>query len=478
MWHLRREFWLRRLNGALFTGAVLALAVMLNVFAARHPVRWDLTREQAFTLSPATKAVLGRLQAPVRAIGFFEGGQAGRMADLMEEYTAAGGGRFSFTAVDPDQQPSLVARYQVSEFGTLVLEQGARVERVAPWDLMAAPDPTGAGTALDEEAVTRALLRLTQDRQRTVYFLQGHGEQDPEQEYFQARRALEAEGYRVLPLDLVAAGQVPDDADAIVLAGPRKDLTARESEVLAGWAGPGRGLLALVDPVPGGPLANLQTLLGRWGIALDDNLVVDPASSYRYDEAAPIPDYTRHAITAPLGAARLPMVIPRARSVRAVDGGGAVHSPLLLTTDRAWAAPAAAVAGGTVAPPAAGARGPFTLALAVEFGEAQPVTAGPPVPDAAPAAAPPPGKAVVVGSSAFAARGAVDIPGNLDFLVNAVHWVTSQPDALSIPPRPAGARNLTPTGTQLTLMLWLLVAAAPLGTVAAGTAVWWRRRYL
>lgn len=478
-----------RAHTAVWTAAVLTLLAVANALAARHPVRWDLTRDRAFSLSAATREVLGRLREPVQVIGFYENGDAGRMADLMKEYAAASGGMVAFTAVDPVARPSLVQQYQVADFGTLVLEQGNRREKVDPWDTMGEPDPTGQGGFAGELAVTRALVRLTQDRPRTVYFLQGHGERDLQGDFSQARRALEAEGYQVRPLNLVTEAGIPADADAIVIAGPRRDLTEQEAERLAAWARTGKGLIGLVDPLPGSgpPLANLERLLRLWGVALGNDVVVDPARNYLRDQAAPVPEYAHHAITGKLDAGALAMVIPGPRSLRQVEAAGALESPLLRTSDKAWAAPAGAVpAGGSLKQAPGSPRGPFTLGVAVEFPESRPASAeaaapsgaGTAAPDAAPRPAPVPGKGVFVGSSAFATNDLIRIQGNLDFLVNAVNWVTSRPDGLSIRPKPAIRRDLTLTGRDVSLIFWSSVAGLPLLVLAAGGAVWWRRRHL
>ncbi len=460
---------------------MLAAVIMANVLVARHPVRWDFTQTRAFSLSEATREVLAHLEQPVQAIGFYEYGQSGPMGDLLQEYAAASRGLMQVTVVDPVTQPALAQHYQVVQSGTVILEQGTRREKVDPWDLASEPEPADQPGFAGEQALTRALVRLTQERQRLVYFLQGHGERDPQGDFAQARRALEAEGYLVRSLNLATEPQIPDTADAVIVAGPHRDLAEREVRLVSDWAHTGKGLIFLVDPLPAGgtSLANLGQLMRQWGVALDDNLVVDPGRNYLFDAATPVPEYARHAITGKLEDDNLVMVMPGTRSLHLTDTAAAA-SPLLVTSGQAWAAPATAVQPGkAIRPQPASSRGPFTLAMAVEFPDSQPASA---TAGGAGAAAdsgpgePRPGKAVFVGSSAFAVNDTVRIQGNLDFLLNAVNWATSREDGLSIRPRPALRRDLTLTGRDITLIFWVSVALLPLLVLAAGGMVWWRCR--
>jgi ABC-type uncharacterized transport system involved in gliding motility auxiliary subunit len=96
------------------TGGVVALLVVLiaaNFIVSAFNLRADLTEGRVYTLSEGTKAVLSRLEAPVRLrLYFTQGGEgvpvplktyAKRVEDLLNEYRAAAGGRVIIEKFNP-----------------------------------------------------------------------------------------------------------------------------------------------------------------------------------------------------------------------------------------------------------------------------------------------------------------------------------------------------------------------------------------
>src|ERR1043166_3010720 len=97
------------------TGGVVAMAVILiafNVIAGAFKERVDLTKEKAFTLSPGTKAILAKLDTPVKVRFYcsqgetapetvFLKGYARKVEDLLEEYRQLSHGKLIIEKYDP-----------------------------------------------------------------------------------------------------------------------------------------------------------------------------------------------------------------------------------------------------------------------------------------------------------------------------------------------------------------------------------------
>src|SRR2546430_1716387 len=129
-----------------------------------------------------------------------------------------------------------------------------------------------------EETVTNGLIRVTGATKKAVYFAEGDGEADiaDQQEpkgYAGAKLALEQENYEVKPLVLPAAESIPDDASALVLAGPARPLDEHEVQALDAYLKRGGHLLALVGPREGGD--RLNGFLADWGVKVGNDIVID-----------------------------------------------------------------------------------------------------------------------------------------------------------------------------------------------------------
>jgi len=86
------------------------------------------------------------------------------------------------------------------------------------------------------------------------------------------------------------------------------------------------------------------------------------------------------------------------------------------------------------------------------------------------------GRFVVVGCSTWAANRFIDFNGNDDLASNAVNWLASDEDLISVRPKAPEDRRITMTGRQLTWVRAVSQFALPLVVVIMGVGVWWKRR--
>src|SRR5215510_6200628 len=180
-------------NATVMTIALLGILIFLNILAVRNHKRWDLTANKDFSLSQQTLQIIQSVKSPVQITSFF--GKADRTAqqDLeskLKEYTSRSN-LITYRAVDPDTDPTTAHTYNITSYGTLVFESGGRRQQT---------------TGTDEQDLTSALLKVTQDRTTTVYFLTGHRERSIDGfdrgDYGDARQALEQDNFHVTTLNL------------------------------------------------------------------------------------------------------------------------------------------------------------------------------------------------------------------------------------------------------------------------------------
>ena len=308
----------------LLLAATLAAAVWIS---HRRPLSLDVTRQRIHTLSPDTVRVLDSLPGDVEVLAFFRPDDAGfaPAQDLLRRYGERNR-RFRFEMVDPYRSPDRVRRHRISESGTRVV---------------VAPGPAEVRLReVSEESLTNALVRVTHPVRRRVYFTQGHGEGSPADTgrtgWSLAARALEQENVELLPLPLLSAGEVPADAAAVLVVGPRRPFLDPEVAALRSHVQRGGHLGIFLEPESD---AGLDPLLAKLGVETGNDMIVDPNPLSRLSGATPVMPVLRattsHPVSEPL--ADVGVVFPTARSLVALRGAPARAVPLALTSEAAWA---------------------------------------------------------------------------------------------------------------------------------------------
>jgi ABC-type uncharacterized transport system involved in gliding motility auxiliary subunit len=468
------EFFRRRQAryGALATVAVLvglAIVVAVNYLSSRQNKRWDLTANRQNSLSEQTIKVLESLEGPVTFTVFDRQTDLDRFRNRLDEY-AYNSRQVSVEYIDPDTRPVVAREFDIQTYGTVVVDYMGRRERV---------------TSDSEQDLTNALIKAISGMERTVYFLQGHGEKDPTSTerdgYSAVTEALRRDNYKVERLVLAQQKDVPADATVVVLAGPTSDLLDAEVEALRRYLGKAGKLMVLVDPAIGEqarPLPNVQALVKEWGIDLGNNIVVDVSGATNEPSIAVAASYPAHAITDRFTTLT---IYPLARSVEAIPGGvgGRVAQPLVETSQRSWAeanlATLTSERGVELDPKSGDKPGPVTIGAAVS----SPAEAPPPSDkEAKPEAdAPKPETRVVVfGDSDFATNAYGGVPGNPNLFANAVSWLAQQENLIAIRPQEPADSRITMTANQQRLVVLTSILVLPAFVFVAGVYTWWRRR--
>jgi ABC-type uncharacterized transport system involved in gliding motility auxiliary subunit len=443
-------------NALLMSVAFLGILVTLNFLAARYHKRFDLTENKRYTLSQETVQILNSLQEPVKVTGFFTPDDPRRsdVEDLLKEY-AYHSDKFTYEFVDPELRPGEARRLGVTSYGVLVFQRGERRQETF---------------GLDEEDLTSALLKVSRDEQRVIYFTTGHKERDPQSfqpmDYGNIRQVLGRDNYEVKSLNLATiTTTIPSDAAVLVIASPQIPFAPEEIDRLDRWLSEGGRWLLLTDPpTPGGedPMAAFSGILARWGVRLRNDVALDPVSSFFGDAASPlITRFPFSSITKDLGG--LTTFFPVARTIELTDPPpeGMTITRLLETTPDSWGETDLTNQQARY-DPNVDVRGPLVLGAMIESQEKK-------------------GRLVVFGDADFVSnnilssvRGAF---GNADLFRNSINWLAEEEALIAIAPKPPEVRTLQPlTPAQRNLIFYGSVIFLPLIVLAIGGAVWWQRR--
>jgi len=468
-------------NTVIFIVLLVGIVIIVQMIANNHNYRFDLTPEGELSLAPITRKVLNDVAYPIKATGFYRRDERAELADLLEMYRLATK-KFTYELYDLDRNPGLANRYDVRAYGTAVVEVNQKQKKV---------------TFPTEEKIINAILSLTNPVPKVVYFLSGHGEYDlkgtteDDVTYGLVKESLETENYLVKTILFVGGKPVPDDASLVVIGGPKTDFTKADVQSLTDYVKKGGKVMVAIGP---DHQENLEQFLKEHGIAVGDDLVVDP-EDYLIEKnplVPLVPFYMTHPITENF---TIPTVFPLVRSVN--KGSEEVEGVTVKTLARSgkgsWAETDVqdAEEGNFEYDPKVDQKGPITVAVVAEIKAAKPKeesgeATGSDAKGGKEAGAtgegkkaPPAGSLVVFGDSDFLVNKYFQLLGNKDLFLNTVHWMTEDEALISLRQKRPSAEEQTPFYLSpmhaRMIFIWVVIFQ-PVLVLAIGIVVAWRRR--
>ena len=441
-------------NAILMVVLVLALITVVEALSFRHNARLDLTENRRHSLSSQTIQLLKGLKTKVKATGFYQAEQPGkrRAEERFKEYARVAGENFSWRIVDLDQEPVLAKGLGADNYGVTVLEAKGRTEKVQDAD--------------QEDKLTNGLVKVLREGKVVVYVVQGHGEADlgssERTGFTEAKSALEKANYDVKPLPLARQGKIPDDAGVVIVSGPRSDFFAPEIDALDGYLAKGGKLLAMVSPpfLEKSPAEGLRKLVGRYGMTLDDDLVIELNPIGQVFGIGPqipiVQAYEPHPITRDMTGFTTLFPLARSISTAKTPAPGITVQPLARSTVDSWGETnRASLEAGQVKPDPEDPKGPLTLAAAATKDKT---------------------RLVVYGTANLAINQFLNVQNNRDFFLNTVSWLAEQEDQISIRPKDTRSTPVFLTSQQAQAVFWLPVVILPAVALAAGIVAIARRR--
>jgi ABC-type uncharacterized transport system involved in gliding motility auxiliary subunit len=430
---------------------------MAQVLLSHRTWRIDLTPAKRFTLSEHARNVLAALDRDVQIVAFLRSDDArnAEIEDLLTRVRNASR-HVRYAVVDVNRNPAVARQYGIDSYSALVVESdGRRKEFTNP----------------AEELLIEAILQVTRPSRKVIYFLTGHAEQDllstdRSRGYSSARAALTTEFYEVRPLSLLGETAVPEDASAVVIAGPRKDLMNAELARLATYVERGGDLLIMVDPqsAPG-----LTAFLDRYGVKMTDDVVVDPenrlfAGDYLTMTVTGLSE--RHPVSA---AMKAPPLFSQARSVSFTAAAPNIRGiEFLQTAPSSWSTPDLDVleTGTATFVDGRDRPGPIPVGVSVLIQSTE-------RPDTI-------ARLIILGDSDFANNFFIEYLGDKDLLVNAVNWLAGEEELVGQrrQRQTPGVNQFFVSARQGRLAFLLGTIVEPSLVLAVGTLIFLRRRWV
>lgn len=236
-------------------GTLLLLGIIILVYVVlqRAVIVLDMTEGQRFSISDETRNILRQVSRPIRITGFYSPrALSQREVDdqFFRLYDIATDGKISREYIDPDEQPAMAQKFNVTFDGEVFISF-LNTDGSVDFNSVARIPRSES----QERDMTEAISRLLISGTLTVYFDQSHEERDPlsgePQGLSGINNGIRESGLITYPIqisELAANNQnIPENASALILARPTTDFNEAEIGVIDRYMQKGGALFIMAD---------------------------------------------------------------------------------------------------------------------------------------------------------------------------------------------------------------------------------------
>lgn len=433
--------------------------VLVTAVGKKVPIKLDMTQNKLYGISEETKEYLKTYDTPVDIyILSSQADQDKKIRMILDQYSVANA-NIKVTNINPAENPSFGKKY-VSAGESLVtdsviIDAGERF-RVYQYEDLYSENRTEINA---ENKITSALKYVSGKQSKTVYFITGHNEKL----LTGVQEQLENESYLSGELNLLT-DDIPQDAAALIVSVPTVDFTSGELAKMDSYFSKGGGAMFFLNTDSQG-LNSLNSYISEWGISVNNTVVVEGDSS-KYQQLAGqavyfcTPEMKNSEITEPLiNKNRLLGYIPYSRTFSINEVNGMEAAAVLTSTKNAYTSSdfdnleqtADTETGEAIV--AAVSKNAANNSRIFVTGNTFLYTNSP---------------EVISGKFGFA---------NYDYFMNILSYCEGE-DSYSASAKTIFGNSLIMNKTNIDWIFRICVIAIPLIVLAAGIAVWFRRRHL
>lgn len=444
------------LNMGVLIFGFIGLVITANILGARHYKTWDFSINHLNSLSDQSVQLLKNLKSDLKVIYLYKQNSANldenrkAFTELIRRYQDQTS-LLKLEFVEADEQPDVAKKYDFKGAQAVYLDYNGKTNRIEK---------------LDEQTLTSALVRVTREKSKIIYFTTGHGEADLESMDLAdgtgfLKNLLKDNNYAAKSINFASVGKMPTDMDALAIVGPMQPFQGLEIQAIEGYLkGGGNVFVALSFPDKSG----LEKTLSKVGIQVENGFVMNVLNS-------------------PMG----PIVVPKeptkgskfsdTHSVTKVfskNDGVSMMRPMALKKSAA-VHPEITVDELVVAP----ASMFYTDPAMVKQGNLQDHT----IAMAAMGPFPEGGKTetpfhlIAFGDFHFLTNQMLSLFVNRDLLLNSVALLAKEENLISITPKEPGGSRIDLTSTKEAVLFWGLFLPMPLAFLIASLFIWMRRRH-
>ena len=263
---------------------IILLNAVLTFLFNRYPLSIDLTKNRVFEISEETEAILASLDRDVviyvmnTELNFISASPRDYFTqanEVIKKY-AQHSSRVRVEYIDLIRNPDFASRFPGEEIkmNDVIVTSYSRHKVIFPdalFNIFNSEYGDYVASSRAEQAMTSALVHVTEDKEYFVSVIPGGGIQD----IIPFLELLVLNNYRVLDVNLLT-GDILPDTSVLILANPSRDLSLEELRKIDAFLNTDDGkvffyIASIVQPA----LPNLEEFLGEWGIAVEPGMVFE-----------------------------------------------------------------------------------------------------------------------------------------------------------------------------------------------------------
>lgn len=444
---------------AIMSLIVIAVAIAVNLFVSALPsniIKLDNSSIDIYTLTDDTKSRISALSEDVTIkLLAVTGNEDPLLKEMLDRYKALSP-HITVKYIDPVVNPTLTD--DITEENSLIIESARRSKTILNSEIKVKSYSYTSGYPVEstsfngENAITSGIDFVTTEDIPKIYVLSGHSEIALGEKM---SKAIKDDSMEIKDLSIIKTGNIPDDADCILINDPQQDITPDELKILTEYIN-GGGKLMLITGYVKDTRTNLASLMKQYGTSLNETIVLEDADHYNTYQTYIYPTPQSHEITSPLIQAKREVFMPVSLSITIDETlpTGVTVNKLLVTSNASYSKQPTAE---TTEKKAGDQTGPFNVGVAIEAGAGK----------------------IVWFSSSSVLDDNVDTysaGGNSSMSLNSLGWMCEKQSSIKIRSISLDLQPLIIKEAESNIWTIALCVLVPVAVTGIGLAVWTKRR--
>lgn len=452
------------------TAVVIAIIVVINLVLAEIPSKYmqlDVSEQKLYTISSETEKLLKGLKKDVTLYFVTQTDNKDETVNKLLERYKDSSSHIKVKQIDPVMHPNFTDEYTSEDLteNSVIVVSGDK-NKVVEYSSMYETEMSSYGmssetTGFDGEGqLTSAVSYVTSDNLPILYTLEGHGENSLGSS---VESSIKKDNIDIQSLNLLTAGQVPEDADCILINSPTSDFSDDERDAILKYLEEGGKALIFSDYTTE-KMDNFDEILKNYGVQRVEGVIFEGDSNH-YLSQMPyylVPEIQSTDITKNLTENGTYVLVPVAQGIQKIDQyrDSLEIQSLLSTTSASYSK--INISSDTLEKEDGDIDGPFDVGVSVteqidDDTETQ----------------------IVYYSTSAILDDQVNqmvSGGNEQMVLDSLSWMCKNESSVSVPVKSLQVSYLTWTGHAAGSWSLCLIAVIPGAILIFGVVVWMRRR--